>query len=345
MDQAGGVSQVPGRQGPAPSEVSPRWEPGVPEQMDLYRRMAVIRCFDEAVLELRHSGEIDGVVHPYIGQEAVAVGTCAQLRTSDGLTSTHRGHGHCLAKGADPDRMMAELFGRRDGYCGGKGGSMHIADFAIGMLGANGIVAAGLPIAAGAALAHSINDDDGLAVCMFGDGAVGAGPFHETLNMASLWQLPLILVCENNGWAVGSPPESVLAASSIASLAGGYRMAAEQVDGNDVLDVGSAVRRAVARARSGGGPTLIEAVTFRISGHAYRGTAVPEGRDPALIEEWRQRDPLLVLGARLQQHGVDQVRLDAVRAGACAEIERAVEFARASSYPDLADALTDVFGS
>lgn len=324
---------------------APPWEPAQTEQLELYRQLQLIRVFDETVLELRTAGEVEGVVHPYIGEEAVAVGACSQLRPDDGLTSTHRGHGHCIAKGADPKRMMAELFGRRDGYCGGKGGSMHIADFGIGMLGANGIVAAGLPIACGAALSYRMTGSDRVAVCMFGEGAVGAGPFHESMNIAQLWQLPVVFVCENNGWAVASPPEQILAPESVTALAAGYGMAVEQVDGNDVLDVGSAARRAVARARAGGGATLIEAVTYRMVGHAYRGGDVAEQRDAKLLESWRQRDPLLRLAARLRRDGVDESALDAVAAAARTEVDEAVAFARNSPYPEVGDALKGVFAA
>ena len=240
--------------------------------------------------------------------------------------------------------MMAELFGRQDGYSGGKGGSMHIADFSVGMLGANGIVAAGLPIATGVALAASIQGTDGVAVCMFGDGAVGAGPFHESLNIASLWKLPVIFVCENNGWASTSAPESILAAATVASFADTYAMAGEVVDGNDVLAVGAATRRAVLRARSGGGPTLIEALTFRMEVHAYRGGEIVDNRDPDLVSSWQQRDPLLRLAASLLEQGaVTPTSLAEIQESVDRELVDAVEFARNSPMPDVANVLADVF--
>src|SRR5947207_7481627 len=219
--------------------------------VEMLRRMVLIRRFDELALELRLAGRIHGVVHPYIGQEAIAVGVCANLRPTDRITSTHRGHGHCIAKGADIRRMMAELFGRRDGYCKGKGGSMHIADFDVGMLGANGIVGAGLPIAAGAAVAAQLEGSDGVSVGFFGDGATGEGPFHESLNIAALLKLPVIWVCENNQYAADTPVEAGLSARHVADLAAGYDMPGYVVDGNDVLAVYAAASRAVARARAG----------------------------------------------------------------------------------------------
>src|SRR5436305_12927483 len=203
-----------------PAGVTPEPEKSV----EMLRQMVLIRRFDELALELRLAGRIHGVVHPYIGQEAIAVGVCANLRPTDRITSNHRGHGHCIAKGADLGRMMAELFGRRDGYCKGKGGSMHIADFDVGMLGANGIVGAGLPITAGAGLAAQFEGQGGVAVGFFGDGATVEGPFHEALNIAALWKLPVVWVCENNSYAVETPVASALAADNVADLAAGYKM-------------------------------------------------------------------------------------------------------------------------
>ena len=216
----------------------------------MYRQMVLIRHFEELALSLRNDGRIHGVVHPYSGQEAIAVGVCANLRISDRIVSNHRGHGHCIAKGADIQRMMAELFGRRDGYCKGKGGSMHIADFDVGMLGANGIVGAGLPIAAGAAVAAQLEGSDAVAVGFFGDGATGEGPFHESLNIAALLKLPVIWVCENNQYAGDTPIESGLAARNVADLGAGYGMPGYIVDGNDVLAVFTAATRGGA-ARQG----------------------------------------------------------------------------------------------
>jgi acetoin:2,6-dichlorophenolindophenol oxidoreductase subunit alpha len=313
--------------------------------VSILRTMLLIRRFDERVIELREAGEIEGVVHSYVGEEAVATGICSYLRTTDGLTSTHRGHGHCIAKGADPRRMMAELFGRVDGYCHGKGGSMHIADFAIGMLGANGIVAAGLPIAMGAALAADIEQSDAVTVCMFGDGAVGAGPFHECLNIATLWQLPIIFVCENNGWAVFSPPETLLAAP-ISQFAGSYGLQTLVVDGNDVREVLRVGREVIDRVRSGGGPALIEARTFRMKGHASRGDFRPETRDPGLLREWELRDPITKLAAHLtDERGLSSAAIEDLRSSVADVVEAAVAFARSSPLPETSTALMGVFAS
>ncbi len=321
-------------------------DPSSEEQHALYRTMLLIRRFDELVLEMRLAGEVDGVVHPYLGQEAIATGVCSVLRDDDALTSTHRGHGHCIAKGADPRRMMAELLGRRDGYCAGKGGSMHIADFKIGMLGANGIVAAGMPIAAGAALAATLTGSDSVAVSMFGDGAVGAGPFHETMNIAALWKLPLILVCENNGYAVGTAPEQALSAQSVAALAEGYGTPGEIVDGNDVLAMRSASWRAVERARAGEGPTLLEARTFRISNHAYRGVAAPDTRDPDLIAGWVERDAVAGFRRALIAEGtLTDSAAEAIAQSVEEQLADARRFGEESPYPDPEEALEGLFAA
>src|SRR5438552_16460202 len=235
--------------------LSGRIAPEPDECVEMYRQMMLIRHFEELALKLRQEGLIHGVVHSYSGQEAIAVGVCAHLRRTDRIVSNHRGHGHCIAKGADIKRMMAELFGRRDGYCKGKGGSMHIADFDVGMLGANGIVGAGLPIAAGAAVAAQLAGSDAVAVGFFGDGATGEGPFHESLNVASLLKLPVVWVCENNQYAAGTPIGAGLSAGNIADFAAGYGMPGYIVDGNDVLAVFAATQEAVQRARAGLGPT------------------------------------------------------------------------------------------
>jgi acetoin:2,6-dichlorophenolindophenol oxidoreductase subunit alpha len=313
--------------------------------LEMYRRMLLIRRFEERVLDLRIAGVLEGVVHPYIGQEAVAVGACAQLERRDAITSTHRGHGHCIAKGADPRRMMAELLGRRDGYCRGKGGSMHIADFEIGMLGANGIVGAGLPIAAGAALASLLRGDHAVALCFFSEGAAGAGPMHEVLNVASLWDLPVVLLCENNGYAAENAIDFNLSTHDAATLADPHGVPHETVDGNDILAVYSAAGRAVRRARAGGGPTLIEAKTFRLSGHAFRGPR-PEERDPKLIASWTARDPVVQTRERLATLGIlDDRGAQALAAEIEAELDEAVEFAERSPVPEPAEALEGLFAS
>src|SRR6188474_671264 len=233
----------------------------------LYVTMARIRAFEETALAAHKAGEIPGPLHVSIGQEAVAAGICVNLRIDDRITSNHRGHGHAIAKGADPKRMMAELYGRANGYCKGKGGSMHIADFSVGMLGANGVVGGGANLAVGATIAARLRGSDQIAVCFFGDGASNRGPVHEAMNLAAVWNLPVIFFCENNQYASTTSVKTVMKIEDIADRAAGYGMLGVIVDGNDVVAVYSAVREYVERARSGGGPVLIEAKTYRMRGH------------------------------------------------------------------------------
>jgi TPP-dependent pyruvate/acetoin dehydrogenase alpha subunit len=316
------------------------------EQLELLRQMILIREFDLLAVELRTARRIHGALHPYVGEEAVAVGVCAALRPTDRITSTHRGHGHCIAKGADINRMMAELFGRVDGYCKGKGGSMHIADFSIGMLGANGIVAGGLPIACGAALAAQLEDAGGVTACFFGDGATGEGEFHECLNIASLWKLPVIFVCENNQYGAGNAVESVRVVADIAAHAQAYGMPGVTVDGNDVLAVRAAARAAVARARRGEGPTLLHCKTFRWLFHAMRDVPPPETRPPDQLADWRarDRDAIARLEDDLTARGiVTATEVQALRDRVRRDLETAVDFAEASPYPDPKDLLADMF--
>jgi len=320
--------------------------PGKAELVEMLRKMIMIREFDLLAIELRKQRRIYGALHPYVGEEAVAVGACAALRPTDRITSTHRGHGHCIAKGADINRMMAELFGRVDGYCKGKGGSMHIADFAIGMLGANGIVAGGMPIACGAALAAQLEDRGGVAACFFGDGATGEGEFHETLNIASLWKLPLLFVCENNRYGAGNAVESVRPVTDISLHAPAYGMPGVSVDGNDVLAVRDAACEAVERARRGDGPTLIHCKTFRSLFHAMRDVPPPETRSADLLAEWRgrNRDPVTRLEDFLTGRDiVTTSEVQAIRDTVKRDLEAAVAFAEASPYPDPNDLLVDMF--
>lgn len=319
-----------------------------PQVLRLYRQMKLIRRFEETILEILETGsrEIDGPFHPYIGQEAVATGLCGSLRPDDKIVSTHRGHGHCIAKGADPARMMAELFGKRTGYCKGRGGSMHIADFEAGVLGANGIVAAGMPIASGAALAEHMTGTDNVVACMFGDGAAGAGPLHETLNIAALWNLPLVFVCENNGWSVNSQPSDVLAPAKVIDLGVPYGIPGRVVDGNDVFAVCAAARWAVARARRGEGPSMVEARTFRTGAHAIRHVVPPEQRDPGLLAEWQAKDPIERVALHATTHSLaDEAALRSLDESVEAELDAAVRFARESPFPEPAEALEDVFAS
>jgi TPP-dependent pyruvate/acetoin dehydrogenase alpha subunit len=320
--------------------------PDKAELIHMLRTMIMIREFDLLAIELRKQKKIHGAVHPYVGEEAIAVGVCAALSTTDRITSTHRGHGHCIAKGADINRMMAELFGRVDGYCKGKGGSMHIADFAIGMLGANGIVAGGMPIACGAALAAQLEDAGGVAACFFGDGATGEGEFHETLNIASLWKLPLLFVCENNRYGAGNAIESVRAQTDISLHAPAYGLPGVTVDGNDVLAVREAACTAVARARRGEGPTLIHCQTFRSLFHAMRDAPPPETRAADLLAVWktRDRDAIARLEDYLTGNGiVTAADVQTIRDKVKSDLDAAVDFAEASPYPDPNDLLVDMF--
>ena len=319
-------------------------QPSPEKQRDMLRLMQTIRRFEERASDDFHAGDIYGVVHCYIGQEAVAVGACAALNRDDQIISTHRGHGHCIAKGADLNRMMAELYGRETGYCKGKGGSMHIADFGIGMLGANGIVAGGIPIVTGAGLAAQLDGKGRVAVCFFGDGASNAGPFHESINIAAAWKLPVLYVCENNLWAVNTPATQSVSVGDVAARAAGYGIPGVVVDGNDVLAVYDATVEAVARARSGDGPSLIECKTYRWRSHTER-VGQRDVRPPDEIDAWLQKDPVARLVAHLkqQQGQLSEDEWQTMDAEILRSIEAAVEFSKASPFPALEAALEDVF--
>jgi pyruvate dehydrogenase E1 component alpha subunit len=309
----------------------------------LYQQMVTIRRFEERVSEEFQGRAIPGVVHSYIGQEAVAVGVCSSLRPDDRIVSTHRGHGHCIAKGADLKRMMAELYGRKTGYCQGKGGSMHIADFDIGMLGANGIVGAGLPISVGAGLAAKLDGGDRVVVCFFGDGASQEGTFHESLNLASIWKLPIIFACENNLYGSTVSLREAVPVTDVASRAAAYAMPGVVVDGNDVLTVRRAAEEAVARARGGEGPTLLEFKTYRWRGHTeFR--SLPDSRPPEEIESWKQRCPIARLEqVLLQENILTRGQMDEIEGRVRSLVEEAVSFALESPLPAPEDALSDVF--
>ena len=309
----------------------------------MLRSMLTIRRFEERAAADYHAGAIYGVVHSYIGQEAIAVGVCSALTRDDQIISTHRGHGHCLAKGADLKRMMAELYGRQTGYCKGRGGSMHIADFSIGMLGANGIVAGGIAIVTGAALAAQMDGGDRVAVAFFGEGASNAGPFHESINIAANWNLPILYVCENNLYASGTPASETVSTGQVAARAAGYGIPGVTVDGNDVTAVFAAATTAVERARAGQGPTLIECKTYRHRGHTERGQ-VEDRRPPGEVEEWKRRDPIERLAGDLIRRGeLTQSQRDAMEAEVLRTIEAAVEFAAASPFPEPQAVLEDVY--
>jgi TPP-dependent pyruvate/acetoin dehydrogenase alpha subunit len=316
-----------------------------PQQyLQMYRQMMMIRTFDQRAVEEFHAGNIPGVVHAYIGQEAVAVGVCTALRRDDKIASTHRGHGHTIAKGADIKLMMAELFGRSNGYCHGKGGSMHIADFSVGMLGANGIVGAGLPIATGAALAASLEKSDRVAVAFFGDGASNEGAFHGSLNLASIWKLPAVYVCENNRWASSVPTSYALSVPEVSVRAAAYNIPGVTVDGTDVLAVYEATAQAVQRARTGGGPSLIECMTYRWRGHSEQRGSAADPRPPEAVALAQQHDPLASFSAWLQEQGMaTPATLVQIEHDVQAAVEEAIAFAKASPLPKPEDALQEVF--
>jgi pyruvate dehydrogenase E1 component alpha subunit len=315
------------------------------KQRRMLRQMLTIRRFEERASDDYLASKIYGVVHCYIGEEAVAVGVCSALERTDRIISTHRGHGHCIAKGADLNRMTAELYGRQTGYCKGKGGSMHIADFEIGMLGANGIVAGGISIITGAGLAAQMEGKGGVAVSFFGDGASNAGPFHECLNIAAAWKLPMLYVCENNMYAAQTSAASTHALSDVAARAAGYGIPGVIVDGNDIFAVYQAANTAVERARAGDGPTLIECKTYRWRAHTER-RGQPDQRDAAEIEAWRGKDPIALLVRRLKEQGeLDDVGLNAMEGEITMALDAAVAFAEASPFPLPEQATDDVFAA
>jgi len=312
------------------------------EAMQLYRTMLRIRRFEERVSGMFAEGSIPGFLHLYIGQEAVAAGVCAHLTQDDFITSTHRGHGHCIAKGADVQRMFAELLGRSTGYCKGKGGSMHVADVEIGILGANGIVGAGMPIAVGAALSAKIRQSQQVAVAFFGEGAAGTGYFHEAMNMAAVLQLPVIFVCESNQYAEFTPRSKHLPIETVAERANAYGMESEIVDGNDVLAVSEAFHRLVAAVRTEQKPRLIECFTNRWRGH-YEGDPQryrPDGEEEAFL----QLDPIPALAKRMiEEFGVAQPVIEQIHDEVETEMETAIQVALASPLPQREDLLTDVY--
>ena len=310
--------------------------------VEMYRKMFEIRSFEEKVFELYAQNMVPGTIHLYAGEEAVAVGVCSNLRKDDYITSTHRGHGHCIAKGADPKRIMAEILGKKTGYCKGKGGSMHIADFKVGMLGATAVVGAGIPIATGAGLSIKLRGTDQVVACFFGEGASNQGTFHEGINMAAIWKLPVIFVCENNLYAMGTRQSRVMLIENIADRAASYGIPGVTVDGNDVLAVYEAAREAVERARRGEGPTLIECKTYRHKGHSRVDPA--KYRPKEEVEEWLRKDPIKRLREKLLQTNVlAEEEIQRVEEEVSAEIEEAVKFAVESPYPAPEEALEDVY--
>ena len=312
--------------------------------VDLHRRMVRIRRFEETAGKMMEDGKIPGALHLYVGEEAVASGVMAHLSNEDQITSTHRGHGHLIAKGGAFDRMFAELFGRATGYCKGKGGSMHISNMELGMLGANGIVGGGPPIAMGAAFSNKFRKTDNVACCFFGDGASNEGSFHEAANMAGLYKLPVVFVCENNGYGEYTPQANHQAIVDVADRAPGYGMPGVVVDGMDVIAVYEAAGEAIARAREGGGPTLLECKTYRYYDHVgVRGMGLTYRTDEE-VEEWKQKDPIDNFEARLAEQGVLSAdAAQAVHDEVLEEIAAAIQFAEDSPYPDASAMLEDVY--
>jgi len=307
----------------------------------MYRKLLEIRKFEEKVWDLFGRNLVPGTLHLYIGEEATAVGVCANLRVDDYITSTHRGHGHCIAKGADLNKTMAEILGRKTGYCKGKGGSMHVADATVGNLGATAVVGSAIPIAVGAALSCNLRKTDQVVACFFGDGASNNGTFHEALNMAAIWKLPVIFVCENNIYAMGTRISNVTAIDNIADRAAGYGMPGVVVDGNDVAAVYRAAKKAVENARRGGGPTLIECKTYRHKGHSRFDPA--KYRPPEEVEEWMKRDPIPRFKKRLIREGIlSEEEADQIDREISEVVEESARFALESPYPEPQEALEDV---
>ncbi|HEY1508924.1 MAG TPA: thiamine pyrophosphate-dependent dehydrogenase E1 component subunit alpha [Solirubrobacteraceae bacterium] len=312
--------------------------------LELLRRMLRVRKFELQIQTLAATGELPGPAHLYTGQEGVAAGVCAALRDDDYVSSTHRGHGHVVAKGSDLAACMAELLARETGVCRGKGGSMHMADMSLGIIGANGIVAAGIPIAVGAALSAQMRGSDQVAVAFFGEGATNEGAFHESMNLASSWTLPVIFVCENNGYGQMTRMEKVTATTEMFQRAEAYKMPSRRVDGNDCFAVNVAAVDAIARARRGEGPSFIEAMTYRWREHAEGLEVLFAGlRDQSEIDEWISRDPVARHEAVLRENGVAGTEIDELNSAIAAEIDAAVEFARNSPVPPREQAFTDLW--
>ena len=310
--------------------------------LKMYTDMWRIRLFEEEANRQTNLGNVVGTLHMYCGEEAVAVGVCANLRDDDYVLGTHRSHGHCLAKGAESDKMMAELFGKATGTCGGKGGSMHVADFSLNMLGAHGIVGAGIGPTTGTALASKIRGTDQVSVCFFGDGAAARGTFHEAIAMGSLWQLPVVYVCENNGYQQWVPRKNVAVVDSVADMAVSYSIPGVSVNGQDAIEVYEVIAEAVARARSGGGPSLIEARTYRFYGHSL-GDEQQYRTEEEVEERKRNADPINILRDFMTERDwLSSADDEQVQQSAADEITRAAKFAEESPWPEMGEVGTDV---
>jgi TPP-dependent pyruvate/acetoin dehydrogenase alpha subunit len=304
--------------------------------------MSLIRAFEREVYQLNKIGLVRGTAHLYIGMEAIAVGACSVMQDGDLLTSTHRGHGHCVSRGLNLGRMMAEIMGRAEGTCGGKGGSMHIADISRGMLGADGIVGGGIPIAVGAALGVRLKKKSSIVLCFFGEGATNQGSFHEALNFASVQRLPVIFICENNLWALSAPFAETTAGESVANRAAAYGIPGAKVDGNDVGAVFNVVGDAAAHAREGLGPSLLECESYRWEGHSIFTTL--EIRPEEEIKQWKQQDPIIRLRTQLtESNSVPPKAFEEIEKEVAAEVAQAIEFAKSSPAPDPAMALENIY--
>jgi pyruvate dehydrogenase E1 component alpha subunit len=315
------------------------------KKLEMYGKMVKIRFFEERIVDLYARGLVPGLAHLYIGEEAVAVGACANLRDDDYITSTHRGHGHVIAKGGDVRSMMAELFGKTTGYCKGKGGSMHIADVNIGILGANGIAGGGLPIAVGAGLSAKYRKTDQVTVCFFGDGASNNGTFHESLNLAAVHGLPVIFTCENNQYGISTAQKTHQTIKDVSVRSTAYDIPGVTVDGNDVMAVYEAINKAVQRARSGKGPTLVECKTYRWRGHHEGDPNLGERyRSREDIKPWIEKCPITRFERLLLKEKVlTQAKIDGIKEAGKKEIDEAVEFANNSSFPKHEEIYQDVF--
>lgn len=309
----------------------------------IYETMLRIRRFEERAIEVYQAGDLPGFIHPYIGEEAVAAGVCAHLTEKDQITSTHRGHGHMVAKGLRFEGMFAELYARSSGYCKGKGGSLHIADQALGALGASGIVGGGIPIATGAALGIKLKKGKEVAVSFFGDGATNTGAFHEGINLASVWKLPVVFVCENNQYAQSTPQSDHQIIKDVAERAKAYAMPGVAVDGMDPAAVYEVAGEAIARARKGNGPTLLEAKTMRFYGHYLGDPGSDYGHDKEVVK-WKKRDPIPAFGRFLtKQKWLSPAKEKNILDRINTEVEAAIEFARKSPEPEPADLMKDVY--
>ena len=311
-----------------------------PRLLALYETMVLVREVEQALSRLFANSEVPGFIHLSVGQEAVPAGIASALEVQDTLATTHRGHGHVLARGIDVGGFFKEIMGREGGLCKGRGGSMHVADLGLGVLGANGIVGAGIPIALGSAIAHQVRQTGGVAVAFFGDGAMAEGVLHESMNMAALWKAPLLLVCENNGWSEFSPTERQFAAK-LEVLANAFGIAYTKIDGNDAVAVSEAAHAAAAAARSGQGPSVLECVTHRIRGH-YEGDP-QKYRNPAELDGLSTNDPLTRMRSHLELADVPSTETEQIDRQVLARVEAAIEAARADPLPSFADAIRDVY--